>query len=674
MALTRPRFRRDLIAVPTEVDGIAYVDVKDPKGGEPFRFYDFEYKVALAFDGLPFDRVVPWVRFSAGLELSEDQLREFAEELGRKGFLEEREGVTPTVEMPVPSPAHTLAFTAAMPVTPSPSAPPEPVPSTPAIDLAAALAPYSVEPAASESAPSPTSTPVSAAETADEFAFEPTVASGRALSKGKPDEVPTPMAAVSDPPIPVAATMPAPQGEPREAEPLVEQPAPIEAPMGVSLAEEMVVVASPVPPTMDDKAMEAAKRAAEMAKLWDSVEDEEEGGLPPIDASPPPPTYGEGEVALPAWMSPIAPPPAIMTPVPVTFGPVINAEAPSVVTVRRRRQSFLLFASMGVLAGTLVFVLTWQLLTPNKAIPLPKLRTFKVEPSTVHRFYSTPSDVIRAEGKVFVMPVEGKVFRLPTVGARVVPGDVLGQTEKAKPMVAQLARLRERLAYNTQLRDTLRGEGNVAETAAQEGKIAERNAQISRLLQSLSNLVPVADVGGEVEAVLAEEGADLAAGAPVVRLRSAGFRARFSLTRPEVNRAKRERLCYLWIGDRLIECVLANGSDSESFIVAEVAETKVGDGILGRPARLIRALYRNAVEVPARAVIHGESSDRVWLVSPRGRVEPRPVTVAESDDESAILVQGLDGGDLVVAAPLPSLSAGALIRASTPETYIPKSP
>jgi hypothetical protein len=272
------------------------------------------------------------------------------------------------------------------------------------------------------------------------------------------------------------------------------------------------------------------------------------------------------------------------------------------------------------------------------------------------------------------MPVEGKVIRLPTVGAHVVPGDVLGQTEKAKPMVAQLLRLRERLAYNTQLRDTLRGEGNVAEAAAQEGKIAERNAQISRLIQSLSNLVPVADVGGEVEAVLAEEGAELAVGAPVVRLRSAGFRAHFSLTRHEVNRAKRERLCYLWIGDRLIECVLANGSDTDSFIVAEVTETKVGSGILGKPARLIRALYRNAVEVPARAVIHGESSDRVWLVSPRGRVEPRPVTVAESDDESAILVQGLDSGDLVVVDPLPSLSAGALIRASIPETYLPKSP
>jgi multidrug efflux pump subunit AcrA (membrane-fusion protein) len=184
----------------------------------------------------------------------------------------------------------------------------------------------------------------------------------------------------------------------------------------------------------------------------------------------------------------------------------------------------------------------------------------------------------------------------------------------------------------------------------------------------------VADVGGEIEAVLTEEGADLSAGAKVVRMRSAGFRARFPLTRPEVNRAKRERLCFLWIGDRLIECRLANGSETDSFLVAEVAENKAGDDLLGKPARLIRALYRNAVEVPARAVIHGESSDRVWLVSPRGRVEPRPVTVAESDDESAILVQGLDGGDLVVADPLPSLSAGALIRTATPETYLPKSP
>ena len=699
MALTRPRFRRDLIAVPTEVDGIAYVDVSDPKGGEPFRFYDFEYKVALAFDGLSFDRVVPWVRFSAGLELSEDQLREFAEELGRRGFLEEREGLTPQVEIPAPPPTQTLAFA------------PPPAPKEGTSSLAS--------PPLTEADAGPP-TPEDVEENVNEFAFEPTVASERVRSEAKPDPPvdPPPEAAPEAPEeavVPPEAALPeaapeapeeavvppeatlqetAPEApeeavvppeaalseaapEAPQAEPAPPEVAPAESPAGMSLAEEMLVVASPVPPTMDEKAIEEAKRAAEMAKLWDPEPEEdgtEEGGLPPIEDSPPAPTQSEGEVALPAWMSAVPSPPAIMTPAPVTFGPALSAEAPSVMTIRRRRRSFLFFATMGGVAGTLVFVLAWQLLSPEKTIPLPRVKTLKVEPATVRRFYPIPAEVTRAEGKVFTMPAAGKLYRIPTVGAHIVPGDVIGQTDKAKAKIAQLARLRERLAYNTQLRDTMQAEGNTAEVAVQEGKIAERTAQIDKLLQSLSNLVPVADAGGEVAAVLATEGASLAAGAPVVRLRSAGFHARFPLTRPEVNRTKRERLCSLWIGERLIDCTLLPGSETDAFVVAEVAAAKAGKEILGKPARLIRALYRNAVEVPAATVVHGESSDRVWLLSPRGRVEPRPVTVAESDDESAILVQGLDSGDVLVAEPQPSLSAGSLVRASEPETYVPKVP
>jgi hypothetical protein len=57
-----PRFRQDLVAVATEADGVPCVDVSDPATGNSFRFYDFEYQLALALNGQPLKDVTAWAR------------------------------------------------------------------------------------------------------------------------------------------------------------------------------------------------------------------------------------------------------------------------------------------------------------------------------------------------------------------------------------------------------------------------------------------------------------------------------------------------------------------------------------------------------------------------------------------------------------------------------------
>ena len=99
MSLEKPRFRRDLEAVAVEAGGQDYVEVSDRRTGTSFRFYDFEYRVALAFDGLAFDKVAPWVKLSSGLELTVAQLEEFAARLDEMGFLETESGFTPTPQI-----------------------------------------------------------------------------------------------------------------------------------------------------------------------------------------------------------------------------------------------------------------------------------------------------------------------------------------------------------------------------------------------------------------------------------------------------------------------------------------------------------------------------------------------------------------------------------------------
>ena len=53
-----PRFRQDLEASATEAEGVACVDVRDPKSGTSFRFYDFEYQLAQQFTGQPLSAVI----------------------------------------------------------------------------------------------------------------------------------------------------------------------------------------------------------------------------------------------------------------------------------------------------------------------------------------------------------------------------------------------------------------------------------------------------------------------------------------------------------------------------------------------------------------------------------------------------------------------------------------
>ena len=83
-----PRFRKDLEASATEADGVACVDVRDPNTGTNFRFYDFEYQLALQFNGQPLRDVTVWASEAYGVDLTVDGINEFAGRLSELGFLD----------------------------------------------------------------------------------------------------------------------------------------------------------------------------------------------------------------------------------------------------------------------------------------------------------------------------------------------------------------------------------------------------------------------------------------------------------------------------------------------------------------------------------------------------------------------------------------------------------
>ncbi|MES1205751.1 MAG: hypothetical protein ABUS79_07415 [Pseudomonadota bacterium] len=82
-----PRLRTDLDATTVDEQGVSCVEVTDPITAVSFRFYDFEYALALQLTGQPLAEVVVWAGDTYGVDLSMESLDAFVEKLAGLGFL-----------------------------------------------------------------------------------------------------------------------------------------------------------------------------------------------------------------------------------------------------------------------------------------------------------------------------------------------------------------------------------------------------------------------------------------------------------------------------------------------------------------------------------------------------------------------------------------------------------
>jgi biotin carboxyl carrier protein len=558
MSLDKPRFRRDLEAVPLEVGGQKYVELHDPNTGASFQLYDFEYRVALAFDGLAFDKVISWMKLVAGMDLRESELREFATRLGELGFLEDGAEHQPA------------------------RSPPAPV-EVPAREV----------PAASASA--------QASEPAATVAVE-------AIEKSPPPPEPEPEAA--PPPeeaIVEAAPAPAISAEPGSGPAEMRQPD---------------STAFPVLPTPSPRAVDPS---------------------PSLTASAP-------EPARPA-------PQPRVTPPPVTLGPLLASQRAAVRT--RQRRSLLLFGSLGVLAAAALLAIVVPFFFPTRDPPRAEVRTLAALPATIFRYFAGAGAVSAPPGPLLKFPAPGKVTRIATAGSAVADGDVVAAVEAARPLQNQLAHQRERMAFHQQIAEAMHQVGNTREEERQSAIVEVRKARIAKTLRALNSVAVVASIAGAVEETFAREGDTVEAGSLALRLRSAGYLATFELSRGQAAEARRLGFCRVEIEGMVLDCTRGQERGDETHFGVEIAS--LPQASLGRPARLARARFDGAVALPASAILNAGRRQQVLVVSPRGRVEARPVTVAEQDTNEAIVIQGLDSGENVILEPSPGLRVGAQV-------------
>ena len=659
MPLDRPRFRRDLEAVPLEADGQRYIEVRDPTTGGSFRLYDFEYHVALAFDGLAFDKIIPWLKLATGLHLRESELREFAARLRELGFLEPDADGAPAARPalrgetalaePVAVATHDESSEPDVGVSPpsevivptvaEAEAAPEP--------LAAASGSELMSAASIEAIPAmPAAMP---AEVAPELAETPEVAVLEAVAA--PEEAaPVPAEAPEEavPELVAGSTEAAPEPAAALDEPITEPVAGLEA-EAFSLA---VVTEEPGPSAPES---EPAEPEPAPPRRLDSTAFPVLPTPPPGSVEPPPPRSLTPRVVTP----PARPvPPSYVTPSPSTLGPLLVAQQAAL--RRRQRRSLLLFGSLGVIAAAAVLALVLPFFFPPHGPPRADVRTLAAVPGTVYRYFAGTGAVSPLPGPVMKFPTAGKVTRIVPPGTALAVGDIAAAVEAAKHLQNQLARQRERLAFSQQIAEAMHQVGNSAEEERQAAKVEERKARIAKILRALAQVAVVASVAGEVEETFTREGETVEAGSLALRLRSAGHRATFELPGAQAAEARRLAFCQVGLDGYVLDCTPAHDRADDARLSVEIPSLPAA--LLGRPARLVRARFDGAVALPAAAIVNAGRHHQVFVVSPNGRVEVRPVTVAEQSSTEAIVVQGLDAGENVILEPAANLRPGLQVN------------
>jgi hypothetical protein len=360
---------------------------------------------------------------------------------------------------------------------------------------------------------------------------------------------------------------------------------------------------------------------------------------------------GETRMLTPGPRGMLTPTP-LVTPRPFVT-PAYSRPAPG------RGGPWILYALLGTLAALVVGTLVVPLVVKTQPPAAVRTRVLIAKPTAVLRWFDGTAPVEKLPSEALSFPAGGKVLRIASPGISLRAGDVVAATDAARSLLADLARLQERLAYFEQLADAAPDTGDEKRASAARTKVELSVGLVGQTQTALSRVAVVAQGSGQIEATLATLGQTVRAGAPAVRLRSAGWRANFELPRTQAARIRKQGFCVAEIEGRPVACSLAPDGGDETHVVIELAPEAATAA--GQPARLARARLADACLVPASALSRLGDSDRVLLVAPTGRAEARSVAVADRSAADAVITQGLDPGDAVIVESSEPVAAGARV-------------
>jgi RND family efflux transporter MFP subunit len=289
----------------------------------------------------------------------------------------------------------------------------------------------------------------------------------------------------------------------------------------------------------------------------------------------------------------------------------------------------------------------------------------------------------RVGGKVLDRPVSaGDRVRAGDVVATLDAGDLRLQLEAAEVERSAARIALDKAEINLARVASLEAEGWVSDqasdvetVAAEEARArllqAERNADLARNQFSYATLR--ADADGVVTAAIAEPGQVVAAGQSIVRVARDGAREAV-VAIPEAMLAElrdAEAEVELWsepgarISATLRELSPVADSATRTFEARYALAEAAKAAALGMSVTvsLARSEPEAAADLPLAALLDTGNGPAVWVVDAAGRLEARPVTVAEYAGGTVRVVGGVAEGERVVILGAHKLEAGETVRA-----------
>ena len=654
-----PLFRKDLEASATEADGVACVDVRDPNTGTNFRFYDFEYQLALQFNGQPLRDVTVWASETYGVDLTVDGINEFAGRLSELGFL----------DTGGPAPADTT-----------------PAVGTKVADLDNAEAEWM------------------SAEGAKTATFVPDPGMLDSPADLTPVAPPPLLDDEASPSVDVPtdeATPPPDNGKPADAPGLRLFDILSPAPNAPAAPNDVPAAVASTAAHATAKAGSAANAPAKPPSTWAM---DLEGTLHSSGEAPP--------LAAPAGIDQKTPPPlGLGKASPVSAAPPPAAPAPPGLPERRQPPApeavqMASFSTEGAATaakakprtGRVISIIVLLLAIAGIAYGLwsrehsrvpqaVRVRVLSPKPAAVYRWFSGRGTVTDHEGRTLSFYSAGTLAELLPPGTAFVAGDILGRLRGAQPIEALLNRQRARLAFYQQMRDSMRSANNQPELRQAEIKLADKQRLIDESNASLAKLVVRAGEPGEVVETLAKVGALVRAGTPLLRVKGRMLHGEFELDADEIATADKLGFCrveVVGLGPRASNADVAapNGTAADTGSPEAQAAPRFVDctvekpapnakklrvtlpdnlGLVpGQPLRLARQRYDAVFPVPA-ALVSGAADHRsVWIAGAAGTAERRDVAVADAADD-VLVSDGLRVGDEVIVDAPADLRDGAAI-------------
>jgi multidrug efflux pump subunit AcrA (membrane-fusion protein) len=324
-------------------------------------------------------------------------------------------------------------------------------------------------------------------------------------------------------------------------------------------------------------------------------------------------------------------------------------------------------------------------------IPEPhalRVRAVAPKPTAVYRWFSGRGVVVEAEPRTLGFDGPGRLVELLPAGAEFGAGEILGRLEGSAAIETLLAHHRSRLAFHEQMRDSMRAAGNAIEARQAELKLADKQRLIAETHEALARVTLQTNEPGEVVETLAKVGAQVKAGAPVVRIKGRLLHGEFRFEADELEAARKLAFCRVEViglgphasnaeprrpSDPVADAAPPGAQGAPRFVDCSAPVRATGRltvalpsdvGLVpGQPLRLARGRLDAVFPIPA-AALDGDGAERaVWIAGRDGRAERRPVTVAGVDGDEAYVGGGLRVGDDVIVEAPAGLAPGARIAA-----------